>query len=308
MDRAGRRRLFVTAALLLALLAPGGGCGSARGNGSDGAAASRLVVLCSDYDASGYSLMRLKGEITAQYPSARIADGAVGMPAFDLISAAYIIDLGSRPFADGTVFVCVVNPDDTPGSDCLVAERANGHVFLAPNNGLLTRLADDPGFTAVYRITAQELFSRPLAEASADWVLPRAAGLIAAGTRPAELGEPLTRMVRLTIPAPARRGTVLSGAVICVSGYGDCLTNIPAAMVRAAGLTPGDEVILSWRDGRVRALLAQQYGDARPGAPAVVLGDDATVAFGLNQSDFAGRYGVTSGMAITIGPAGQPEP
>ncbi len=136
--------LAVVAVLLAGLTA----CGS---SGADGP----LIVVFSDLGTGDYALARLKGDIYATHPEARVADGAVSMPALDVAAAAYIVDLGSSSYPEDTIFVSTTNPGDAKGTVCLAAVTAAGHIYLAPDNGTLTRLARRPGFTHVYRIGEQ---------------------------------------------------------------------------------------------------------------------------------------------------------
>jgi len=170
-----------------------------------------------------YSLAQRQGDIYAGFPAARVVDGATDMPAFDVAAAAYIIDLASDPYPEGTIFVGAVTPRDLPGASCLAAVSRQGHVFVAPDNGLLTRVARDPGLQAVYRIENQSLFPR-LKESSADWVLARAAALVASGRAPQDLSPAVSEITTLKLPDARPRGDTPTGTVVFVYRFGSCLT------------------------------------------------------------------------------------
>lgn len=288
--------LGLAAAALLVCNAAGCGFGAQAGTRPP-------IVVFSDYDAASHTLAAIKGEVYAQFPEARISDGAIGLPAFDVVSAASIVALGASTYPEGTVLLCIVNPDDLPASQCLVAVSADGRVFVAPDNGVLTGVAGDPGFAAVYRLTDPTLSAQPLAESSADTVLPRAAARLAAGTKPAALGEPVAEITKLDIPEPRRAGAAVSGAVVFFSSFGDCLTNIPAALLTEAGMGIGDRVALSWDGVTITVPLAAEYGDVPPGAAVAVLEGGAPLAFGINQGNIAREYGIRAGTAVTVRPA-----
>lgn len=293
-----RTLVWILAAAAAALLPGAAACG--LGAGSDD---RPPVVVFTDYDTASHALAAIKGEIYTEFPAARITDGAVGMPPFDVVSAASIIALGASTYPAGTVLLCVVNPDDLPASQCLVAVSTDGRVFVAPDNGVLTRVAADPGFTAMYRFTDPTLAAQPLAEAPADTVLPRAAARIAAGAAPAALGEPVPEIATLTIPEPRRAGSIVSGAVIFFSSFGDCLTNIPASLLAEAGMAVGDRVSITFDGVTITVPLAAEYGDVPAGTAVAVLEGSAPLAFGINQEDIAREYGITAGTAVTVGPA-----
>lgn len=287
---------FLRLAVLLLLAVLAAGCGASE------AEESPLIVLFTDHGAGGYALAEVRSEIYEGYPQARVSDGAVGMPAFDLTSAGYIVSLGSATWPAGTIVVGAVNPGNLLGSSCLVALSTDGHVFLAPDNGLLTLVAQDPGLEAVYRIEQQELFKAPLDESPAESIMAQAAALLASGTKPAELGPAVEGIKEIAIPEPSRKGSVLRGSVVFVTNFGDCLTNIPAALVAETGLVPGDRLVVTWDGGRAAMPLGRAWGDVAAGKPVAVLEGGAPLKLGISQGDFSATYGLKAGTAVRIAP------
>ena len=283
--------------LLLALLALVGlpACGSSGEQ-------SPLIVLFSDLGTGDYSLAALKGDVYAGYPEARVVDGAVSMPAFDVAAAAYIMDLGSRTYPAGTIVVGTTDPGDLKGTACLAAVGKDGRIYLAPDNGMLTRLARRPGFTAVYRIGAQELFARPLATSSPGYVLPAAAALLASGTSASELGPRADDFVTLDLPDARVVEGAVTGTVVFIDGFGNCLTNIPAAMAAQVGLVHGGSATVSWDGGHARMQVAGAYGDVPRGDPLVLLEPPAPLQLSVNMSSFATAYDIGTGAVVSIAP------
>lgn len=280
------------AALLLAGLSA---CGSADGP---------LVVVFSDLGTGDYALSRLKGDIYATWPEARVADGSVSMPALDVAAASYILDLGSGTYPPGTVIVGTTNPGDAKGTSCLAAVTGGGLVYLAPDNGMLTRLARHPGFTHVYRIGEQSLFAQPLDKASPDYVLAVAAGLLASGTEPAELGPPAGSIVTLDLPDARRVGDTVTGTVVFVDGFGNCLTNIPTAMAAGAGIGRGGSAAVTWESGHATMSVAGSYGDVATGDPLVLFEAPSPLQLSVNMGSFSEAYGIDTGALVSIAPAG----
>ncbi len=293
--RAAARLLALgVAALLLAGLAA---CGSPAGDGP-------LVVLFSDLGTSDYALSALKGDIYATYPAARVADGSVSMPALDVAAAAYILDLGSATYPEGTVFVSTTNPGDAKGTGCLAAVTAAGHTYLAPDNGTLTRLARRPGFSHVYRISEQSLFARPLSRSAPDYILAVAAGLLASGKKPRDLGPPAGDIVTLDLPDARVVGDSVTGTVVFIDGFGNCLTNIPTTLAEKAGVTLGGTAAVSWEGGHAAMKVVGSYGDVPLDDPLVLFEAPSPLQLSVNMGSFAEVYGIDTGALVTIGPAG----
>ena len=293
--RAAARLLALgVAALLLAGLAA---CGSPAGDGP-------LVVLFSDLGTSDYALSALKGDIYSTYPAARVTDGSVSMPALDVAAAAYILDLGSATWPAGTIFVGTTNPGDARGAGCLCAVTADGRIYLTPDNGMLTRLARRPGLADVYRISEQSLFAQPLGKASPDYVLAVAAGLLASGRKPADLGRPAGRITLLDLPDARLVGDTVTGTVVFVDGFGNCLTNIPTALAAKAGLGRGGTATASWEGGHATMDVVGSYGDVPLGKPLLLFEAPSPLQLSVNMGSFAEAYGVDTGALVSIAPGG----
>ena len=282
------------AALLLAGLAA---CGSPSGGGP-------LVVVFSDLGTSDYALSALKGDIYATYPAARVADGSVSMPALDVAAAAYILDLGSATYPEGTIFVSTTNPGDAKGASCLAAVTAGGHIYLASDNGTLTRLAKRPGFSHVYRISEQALFAKPLDSSSPDYILAVAAGLLASGKQPADLGPEAEGITTLDLPDARLVGSTVTGTVVFVDGFGNCLTNIPAVLAVEAGIGRGGAATVSWEGGHATVEVVRSYGDVPVGDPLLLFEAPSPLQLSVNMGSFAETYGVGAGALVTVAPGG----
>ena len=55
-----------------------------------------------------------------------------------------------------------------------------------------------------------------------------AAGRLAAGAAPSEVGPEMSSMVELTLPPVHRKDGVVEGEVIHVDGFGNLITSLPA--------------------------------------------------------------------------------
>ena len=62
----------------------------------------------------------------------------------DVAEAAFVLAASYRYFPEETIFTCVIDPG--VGTDrAILCMRSNGQVFLAPDNGLLSVIADESG-------------------------------------------------------------------------------------------------------------------------------------------------------------------
>src|SRR5262249_31700366 len=102
----------------------------------------------------------MKGVILGIAPGAQLVDLMHEIRSYDIVETGLIVGVSYRYFPAGTVHLIVVDPG--VGSERRpIAATANGHVFVAPDNGVLSLVLDtDP--VAVYEITNGNLFPGPV--------------------------------------------------------------------------------------------------------------------------------------------------
>ena len=113
----------------------------------------RIITLTTDFGSQGPFVGVMKGVILGRLPDARIVDLNHEIPAHWPVEAGFWVQRSYRYFPAGTVHVAIVDPG-VGTTRSIIAARHDGHLFLAPDNGLLQpllgsrpahchRLADD---------------------------------------------------------------------------------------------------------------------------------------------------------------------
>src|SRR5690606_8858804 len=128
-----------------------------------------------------------------------------------------------------TVHLAVVDPGVGTQRDIVIVEH-DGHVFVAPDNGLLAPLAEHDGARA-YRLDLARDASLALPSISAtfhgrDIFAPVGAALASGAKKPADLGPPLDALVPSWIDEPRVAAGRVSGVVIAVDNFGNLISNI----------------------------------------------------------------------------------
>ncbi len=188
-----------------------------------------VVSLLTDFGHEDAYVGIVKGAILGVNPAATLVDLTHGIPAGDLVRAAYSLEAAWGYFPPGTVHLVVVDPG--VGSDRrIVAVAAGGHLFLAPDNGVLTPvLADNAGARAV-SVENRRFFLSPVSRTfhGRDIFAP-VAGHLSGGVALDALGPgiALDTLVRLPLPEPeAAEGGGISGVVVTADRFGNLITNI----------------------------------------------------------------------------------
>jgi S-adenosylmethionine hydrolase len=103
---------------------------------------SGVITITTDFGHKGPFAAVMKGVILTRFAAARIIDLAHDIPPHWPPEAGFWISRSYRYFPNGTVHIAIVDPGVGTDRQILLAE-VDGHVFLAPDNGLLAPLLVD---------------------------------------------------------------------------------------------------------------------------------------------------------------------
>lgn len=272
-------------------------------------AAQGALVLQSDFGTRDGAVAAMKGVATGVDATLRIHDLTHQVEPFDIWEAAYRLRQVTPFWPSGTVFVSIVDPGVGTARLGVVARTRRGHLIVTPDNGTLTLIADDVTEVREIDLARQRL---PGSERShtfhgRDVFAYLGARLASGQARFDEVGPSRgTTMVRLDVPVARRDGASLRGMVAMIDRpFGNLWTNIPAAMVDAAGWRTGDtlRVVISESGRTVTtsiAPLVESFGQVAVGEPVAYLNSLLELAVAINQGSFAERFRVGTGPAWTI--------
>jgi S-adenosyl-L-methionine hydrolase (adenosine-forming) len=245
-----------------------------------------LITLLTDYGTSDSYVGEMKGTLARLAPGAAVVDITHHIAPGDLRAAHYLLGRTWPRFPAGTIHVAVVDPAVGTDRTALLATVA-GHCFLAPDNGLLTGIAD--------RADAR-LFALRVPETASptfhgrDLFAPAAAAL-AEGCAPAELGTPMSQApAALALPQPHYAGKSVVGEVIYVDRFGNLVTNLTPAVVPSYA-------VLVVEDSDIGSLVAT-FGAVPSGTPLAYLGSGGQVEIAVRDGSAARRFGIGVGGKV----------
>ncbi|MFZ9708801.1 MAG: SAM hydrolase/SAM-dependent halogenase family protein [Steroidobacteraceae bacterium] len=259
--------------------------------------ASGVITLTSDFGLRDPFVGVMKGRILARHPGAHIVDLTHDIVAHWPAEAGFWLARSFDYFPSGSVHVAVVDPGVGTARDILVVE-ARGHVFLAPDNGLLAPvLTRDPQAIA-RRIDSAPLVSLGIARPSAtfhgrDIFAPLAAELARGAIQAATLGPVTAQIVPSWVDEPQRSMDRVSGMVITVDHFGNLLTNIDRSFLE--GIV--DPLVVA---GHLSVPLRRTYGDVRPGEPIALVNSFDVVEIAVAEGRAAEVLGLSRGAPVTV--------
>jgi len=264
-------------------------------------AANMPIVLLTDYGNEDYRIAQLKGIIYSNNPEAMVIDASHSVPAFDIATEAFILDVAAREFPENVVFIGIIAPYTGPETKYLVLTTDKNQIFVLPDNGLLTHVIKNTGIKAIYQVTDEKLFDRPIKELVAERVQGKIGALVASGYRPQDMGVLTATYRTLDIQDPVIAGQKLLGTIVYIDHYGNAVTNIPGKTVSEFGIKPGDSVNITIPPGKITAKFGTIYSDVPQGENIVfVVNNLGMVQLSINLGNFAGTHGVKAGIKIEI--------
>ena len=262
-----------------------------------------IITLLTDFGLSDPYVGLMKGVILSITPEASIVDISHDIDPQDIVSAAYLIDSAYPYFPAKTVHAAVVDPG-VGSSRKIIAAQACGHYFLAPDNGILTKVLGNINVDKIIQVENPEYFMRPVSRTfhGRDIFAPVAAHL-AAGKALDTFGPMISGadMVRLELPVSCLTDTgQLRGEVITVDRFGNLITNIDQHSVRRIRAT-GDEKDLCVHVGSRRIKgISTFYQDVSPGELLALIGSRGYLEISVNQGDAKSYCGVEKGASVTV--------
>jgi S-adenosylmethionine hydrolase len=261
-----------------------------------------LVILATDYGTDSIYVGLLKGAVYARAPKVRIDDLTNGIPNFDILAGAYIIAEGCVTYPEGTVFCCVVDPGVGTARRPIALTTKNGWYFVAPDNGLLTLVAERYGVAEVRECTNKTLWR--VSDTSTTFhgrdIFGPVAGALAAGTPFEQVGDKRDDIERIDLPVSRVENGLASGQIIRADTYGNLVTNVRREDFEKLGIKKGEGVDITVGEARYSAPYVGTYGDVPPGDRLVVIQSAGFVELAANMNSLADILGEGLHAPVTL--------
>ncbi|WP_028584120.1 SAM hydrolase/SAM-dependent halogenase family protein [Desulfogranum mediterraneum] len=258
---------------------------------------SGIVTLITDFGLSDPYVGQLKGALLSSWRAVQIVDICHQVQRHGLLEGAYCLATSYHHFPAGTVHLIVVDPG--VGTDrAILAAQGDGHLFIAPDNGLLSILLAGHKIQSLHRVGHSQAGVSATFHGR-DIMAPLAADL-ARGRSLKSLGEEYAPADCILLEAgrvEQGEGEV-RGAVLRIDSFGNIRTSIRATDLTALRLDLPLEVELSGQ--RMVMLLSWTYGLLDGGRPGLLWDSDGFLEVAVNQGDAAALLGVEQGAAVVL--------
>ena len=187
-----------------------------------------IITLTTDFGLQDPYVGQLKGALLKGCPSATIIDITHAIPAWDVVAAAVTIRTSYAFFPQGSIHLIVVDPGVGSQRSILVAV-GDGHLFIAPDNGILSLLVVDHKIETIYKVEHPAFFPASVSPTfhGRDIMAPVAAAL-ARGAALHDFGAavPLQAIHLALVPSVVPEAGCLHGQVDRIDHFGNIQTTI----------------------------------------------------------------------------------
>jgi len=262
--------------------------------------AGGIVTLTTDFGLRDSYVAQMKGTILSIAIRVSIVDVTHAISRHSIMQAAFIIADVWRTYPDGTAHVVVVDPGVGTERHPIALET-HGQYFVGPDNGVFSRILEEAeqsgvGWTGVV-LSNVDYWRMPDVSATfhgRDIFAPVAAHLVN-GTFLTHLGDALMEPVRLRLPVFAVEDNAVTGEIIYVDSFGNCVTNIPAHTLPLPGTAP-----VAVTSGNLTLPYVQTYGTVGDGQPLALIGSHGYLELAVRQGNAAQMYGFTIGTPVRV--------
>jgi S-adenosylmethionine hydrolase len=258
---------------------------------------SGVITITTDFGHKGPFAGVMKGVILSRFAEAKVVDLAHDIPAQWPPEAGFWVSRSYAWFPAGTVHLAIVDPGVGTERDILMAE-IDGHVFIAPDNGLLGQLLDNAESPHVFRLLEGKTEALKLPTASAtfhgrDIFAPIAAELAAGRVSLDTIGEPVHTWTPGWLDEPETSGGRISGVIVTIDAFGNLISNIDASL-----LDDFREPVASIGGHQIPML--QTYGRAKPGDLLALVNSFGVVEVAKAEGSAAEGLGSDRGAPLLI--------
>ncbi|MFN3598066.1 MAG: S-adenosyl-l-methionine hydroxide adenosyltransferase family protein [Rubricoccaceae bacterium] len=257
-----------------------------------------LVTLTTDFGLRDGYVAAMKGAMLRVEPALRLMDVSHMIAAQDVMEGAFVLRQVVPYTPPGTVHLAVVDPGVGSARQGIAA-RFGDQFFVGPDNGLLALLLDGgaPDEAVVLDRPAFWRTSAPSATFHGRDVFGPVAAHLARGARLDALGAPAEPAERLLWPLPRADWQGIEGWVAHVDGYGNCITNIPRALVERYR---GGRRVKGFVGSTIVRDVHRTYSDVPAGEPVMLYGSGDVLEVSVNEGNAARLLSVRRGNPVTL--------
>lgn len=272
-----------------------------------------IVAIITDFGDRDWYVASMKATIFGIAPDVNVVDITHSIGVGDIEAGAFVLSQCWNDFADGTVFLGVVDPGvGTERPAVCVRDKHTGNLFVGPDNGLISyvmRLGEGKtirerfaGFE-VRRITNNCFYKElPSYTFHGRDVFAPVAARLAGGWDFEKVGPSQMKLHATRWPEVTFEATAIVLCVLYVDSFGNLITNLSEkALGETITRLPGHRQLqLRQGDAVQKIPLVNTFGQVKPQQLLCYVGSGGLLEIAVNGGSAAEVLGLNAGQSLTL--------
>jgi S-adenosylmethionine hydrolase len=259
-----------------------------------------IVTLLSDLGNRDQYVSEMKGTILGLCPSTTVVDITHEIEKFNIQMGAYVLAAASPYFPAGTIHVVVVDPGVGGQRRSLLIETQRA-VYIGPDNGILLPAASRDGIKQAYSIESSQFMRSSVSSTfHGRDVFAYAAGRIACGADPSQVGPKISDLASAPLAGTAKADDRIRCKVLAIDSFGNIVTTASEKHLAAIGVEVGDTLTMQTKRRASRLSVVRTYSDAPEGKPFLLVGSQGFLEVATNKANAAKRFRVRVADELTF--------
>lgn len=257
----------------------------------------QIITLTTDFGGGSSYVAQMKGVILSITPEVALVDITHDIAPQDVRQGALVLEEVTHRFPQGTIHVAVVDPG-VGMERKIVCAKVDGHYYIAPDNGLLSRIALVESPAHIISLTNREYWLPNISRTfhGRDIMAPVAAHL-SLGTPMEQFGEPLDGLTMLDWPAAEIEVNCITGYVVAVDSFGNLISNISTEDLSA--IDDLSSVVVTCAGEATHGII-ETYGQRPPGSLVALIGSSGKLEVAIVAGNAAQRLDAKVGNTVIV--------
>jgi S-adenosyl-L-methionine hydrolase (adenosine-forming) len=264
-------------------------------------ARTAIITLTTDFGLNDHFVGAMKGVILEIAPDATIIDISHAVQPFDILDGALTLSQVYSYYPSGTVHMVIVDPGVGTARRPIIL-TGDRHIFVAPDNGVLSLVYDREERISVRHVTTEHYFLQPRSNTfHARDIFSPIAAYLAKGIDTDRFGEEITDYVRFGAPRPKPVDErTLRGVVLKVDRFGNLITNItPQDAPQLFEATPRAFKIVVGSKAPITHICTS-YAEGSPGEVFGIIGSMGFLEIATNRGSAFQLLGAGKGSEVNV--------
>lgn len=249
-----------------------------------------VITLTTEWKPDDIYYGIIRGKLCSLCPGVPVIDNAVGIPAFNLAHASFVIRNTYNYYPKGTIHIICVHSEAVKGQDYLIV-KAKDHYFIGTDNGIFNLILNSEPDEAV-KISS-------LAGDDELEIFAKAASAIIKGDKPSDIGT-LVKSITERIPLRATiEKNVIIGSIIFIDSYGNAISNITREVFNRVFEESEYRILIQSNKNHTEQIL-ERYSDVAVGEMLARFNSLDLLEIAINGANVSELLDLNVGSAIRI--------